>query len=141
MIVFFDMNVILEGHPERRNCRYCVAFKKCLLANARDNDPCNRFSMAQSHANDFRCHDRLERDRRQREEDRVKYALENCPFCDGPSHFEEKPEDWGYHPAYYCVSCDDHDCRGFKYADGGDSLTKEDAARKWNRSTKKGKKK
>lgn len=59
--------------------------------------------------------------------------LKPCPFCGGPSHISEDPEDWGYHPAFYCVSCDDMDCRGYKTADGCDPESKEEAVRKWNR--------
>lgn len=119
---------IIQGHPERYTCRLCI-FKKCLYANARDNKPCARFEMSQADVDFYRKRDAEDKRRRQNEEDREKYALIPCPFCGGNVHFEIN---YAWVPNY-CVSCDDEDCRGHKYADFGDPESKEEAARLWNR--------
>lgn len=85
--------------------------------------------MSQADIDFYRKRDAEDRKRKQNEEDRKKYALVSCPFCSGPVHFETNHA-W---VPNYCVSCDDTDCRGFKFADFGDPESKEEAARIWNR--------
>ena len=128
MSVHIVLSDVLDRHPERYTCRLC-AFKNCLYANARDNKPCNKFEMTQADMDFYRRRDAEDERRRQNEVDREKYALVPCPFCGGNVHFEINPA-W---VPNYCVSCDDEDCRGHKYADFGDPESKEEAARLWNR--------
>ncbi len=123
----------LEGHPERNSCRYCESLKSCLWAHARNYLPCATFSISRSDTERFLRFDAEAERKAQAKADAEKFNIEPCPYCGGPSHISEDPEDWGYHPAHYCVSCDDMDCRGHKNADGLDPESKEEAVRKWNR--------
>lgn len=123
----------LEGHRERYNCRYCEHHRGCLLSNMRGDRPCGHFAISDSDIERFFLLDTEEERKAQAKADAEKFNIEPCPYCGGPSHISEDPEDWGYHPAHYCVSCDDMDCRGYKTADGGDPESKEEAVRKWNR--------
>lgn len=61
-------------------------------------------------------------------------ALEHVPRMD----FSTNPEYYRFEIEHnwipnYCVSCDDMDCRGFKFADGDDPESKEEAAKQWNK--------